>query len=295
MDGAAVATGQTVQPHRDAARRRARRPLPRARPPAGRGAAAVGDRRGGRDVRALSERLGLDSGYLSRLLRSLEGARLVVVEPGAADRRVRTARLTAAGRAERALARPPQRRPRGVAARTAERRAARPAGRAMGEVERLLTAAMVEIAAVDPVDRRRAALRARLRGGARRRFDGGFDPGRAGPVRDEELRPPAGVLLLATLQSEPVGCGSCASTTAGRRRSSACGCSSDVRGLGVGAGSGRARGARRRARSRSSAWTRTGRCARRSPCTASTGVEGDRRRTTTTPTRTTGSRSGSAA
>src|SRR3954469_2125878 len=55
------------------------------------------------DVRALRARLDLDSGYLSRLLRSLEREVLVVVEPGAGDRRVRTVRLTDAGRAERAV------------------------------------------------------------------------------------------------------------------------------------------------------------------------------------------------
>src|ERR1700749_3605120 len=56
----------------------------------------------GRDVKELRARLDLDSGYLSRLLRSVEGDGLVVVEPSGADARVRTARLTAAGQAERA-------------------------------------------------------------------------------------------------------------------------------------------------------------------------------------------------
>nr|WP_236647029.1 GNAT family N-acetyltransferase [Micromonospora acroterricola] len=40
-----------------------------------------------------------------------------------------------------------------------------------------------------------------------RRFDDGFDPALSNPVHDEELVPPAGVFLLATLNSEPVGCG----------------------------------------------------------------------------------------
>src|SRR5438477_1304451 len=57
----------------------------------------------GCEVRLLRARLGLDSGYLSRLLRSLEAAALVKVTASAADRRIRVARLTAAGRAERAL------------------------------------------------------------------------------------------------------------------------------------------------------------------------------------------------
>src|SRR5262249_55155385 len=58
---------------------------------------------GGEDVRRVRARLDLDSGYLSRLLRALESAGLVTVEPSAADRRVRTARLTAKGHKERAL------------------------------------------------------------------------------------------------------------------------------------------------------------------------------------------------
>src|SRR3954468_12561994 len=63
----------------------------------------TGDGGGAVDVRALRSRLELDSGYLSRLLRALEADGLVVVEPSAADGRVRVARLTPRGLAERAV------------------------------------------------------------------------------------------------------------------------------------------------------------------------------------------------
>src|SRR5437764_8470187 len=53
-------------------------------------------------VRLLRARLGLDSGYLSRLLRSLEAAGLVKVAVDPGDRRIRVAGLTALGRRERA-------------------------------------------------------------------------------------------------------------------------------------------------------------------------------------------------
>src|SRR5438477_8955487 len=56
----------------------------------------------GCEVRLLRSRLGLDSGYLSRLLRSLEVAGLVEVLANPADARSRVARLTRAGRRERA-------------------------------------------------------------------------------------------------------------------------------------------------------------------------------------------------
>src|ERR671928_1714933 len=56
----------------------------------------------GTDVRALRARLGLDSGYVSRVLRALEDEGLVQVAPSAVDGRVRVARLTAAGEREQA-------------------------------------------------------------------------------------------------------------------------------------------------------------------------------------------------
>src|SRR3954471_981370 len=58
---------------------------------------------GGCEVRALRQRLDLDSGHASRLLRSLERAGMVEVAPSPSDRRVRVARLTPQGVAERGL------------------------------------------------------------------------------------------------------------------------------------------------------------------------------------------------
>ncbi|MDX6260691.1 MAG: hypothetical protein QOH84_2379, partial [Kribbellaceae bacterium] len=55
----------------------------------------------GCDVRSLRSRLDLDSGYLSRLLRTLENDGLVEVEQNGDDGRVRTARLTDQGLKER--------------------------------------------------------------------------------------------------------------------------------------------------------------------------------------------------
>src|SRR5258708_21702053 len=55
----------------------------------------------GSEVRLLRARLNLDSGYLSRLLGSLEAAGLIEVAPSVADRRIRVVRLTGAGIRER--------------------------------------------------------------------------------------------------------------------------------------------------------------------------------------------------
>src|SRR5215470_15292740 len=134
---------------------------------------------GGSDVRALRARLGLDSGYASRLLRSLDRAGLIRVAPSAADGRVRTARLTRAGAAERRVL---DRRADALAASFLEPLAAADRARliaAMGEVERLLTAASLDVRPVDPEHpHARHCLRAYV-AELDRRFDAGFDPRRS--------------------------------------------------------------------------------------------------------------------
>jgi len=159
------------------------------------------------DVRGLRSRLDLDSGYLSRLLRSLEGDGMVVVEPSPADARVRTARLTSAGLAERDEL---DRRADDTAAAILQPLGARQRDRlitAMAEVERLLLASAVQFAVCDPrhADARRA-VRAYV-GELSERFAGGFDPALSISAADDELAPPAGLFLVATLYSDAVGCG----------------------------------------------------------------------------------------
>jgi DNA-binding MarR family transcriptional regulator/GNAT superfamily N-acetyltransferase len=161
----------------------------------------------GSDVRSLRARLDLDSGYLSRLLRSLEGDGMVVVEPSDADGRVRTARLTSRGRAERAEL---DRLSDDAAAAILDPLSARQRDRlmtAMAAVELLLVASAVRISQCDPRHpEARLALRAYVSELAQR-FDGGFDPALSISATDGEMSPPAGLFLIATLHSEPVGCG----------------------------------------------------------------------------------------
>jgi DNA-binding MarR family transcriptional regulator/GNAT superfamily N-acetyltransferase len=164
----------------------------------------IGD---GCDVRDLRARLELDSGYLSRLLGRLQADGLVSVEPGATDRRVRTARLTAAGRRERAeLDRRSDELAEALLAPLAERQRERLVA-AMAEVERLLTASLVRIEAVDPEDPRARFCLAQYMAEIDARFSAGFDPDRSLPAEPEAFRPPAGAMLLATLHGEAVGCG----------------------------------------------------------------------------------------
>ena len=105
---------------------------------------------GGSDVRMLRSRLDLDSGYLSRLLRSLEHDGLVAVTQNGSDGRLRVVRLTAAGLAERAeLDRRSDEAARAILGPLTGAQRERLVA-AMAEVERLLVASMVDISPADP-------------------------------------------------------------------------------------------------------------------------------------------------
>ena len=145
--------------------------------------------------------------YVSRLLRSLEGRGLIAVEASANDGRVRQARLTAAGLAERTeLDRRSDAFARSVLEPLTERQRVELAA-AMGEVERLLAASIIRIDVADPAGPDARWCFERYFAELAERFDAGFDPARSIPAQAHELIPPAGVLLVASLRQEPVGCG----------------------------------------------------------------------------------------
>jgi DNA-binding MarR family transcriptional regulator/GNAT superfamily N-acetyltransferase len=161
----------------------------------------------GTDVRDLRARLELDSGYLSRLLRRLESDGLVAVGPDAADRRVRVARLTPAGAAERAEL---DRLSDGVAESLLGPLTEPQRERlvtAMATVERLLRAGQVRIEPADPCSADAQHCLSSYVAELQQRFPDGWDPTRSIPADPEDLSPPRGLLLLAYLGDRPVGCG----------------------------------------------------------------------------------------
>src|ERR1700730_14863994 len=104
----------------------------------------------GASIRELRRRLSLDSAYVSRLLRSLEKQGLVGVRTSEHDGRVRQVQLTEAGLRERAeLDRRADAFARSLLEPLGESQRAKLVA-AMAEVERLLTASMVQIAVADP-------------------------------------------------------------------------------------------------------------------------------------------------
>jgi len=161
----------------------------------------------GVEVRRLRARLDLDSGYASRLLRSLEAEGLVRTGPAADDARVRVARLTNAGRRELAvLNRLSDENARALLSHLTETQRTALAD-AMGSVERLLLASALRLEVENPRSRAAQYCLARYFDELAERFEAGFDPARGISASAEELTPPRGYFLLATLNGEPVGCG----------------------------------------------------------------------------------------
>ena len=141
-----------------------------------------------RDLRA---RLGLDSGYLSRLLRSLEGDGLVEQLPNPSDGRTKRLALTRAGRSElRALNR------------SSDQLAAAALEPLTDEQRTRLLAAQDEV--------KRLLARwclAHYFAELGERFEEPFDPGRTLPADAADMVPPAGAFLIARFSGQPAGCG----------------------------------------------------------------------------------------
>jgi DNA-binding MarR family transcriptional regulator len=159
----------------------------------------IGDRA---DLRELRARLGLDAGYLTRLLRTLREQGLVEVRAHPSDGRARVALLTEAGRRERDEL--DERSGRAVA----DTLGGLTAGQrdelvtAQTTVHRLLRLAATTIATVDPgAEEARDCLR-RYAAELARRFPEGYDAGTlTGPDQVD------GTMLLAREDGRAVGCG----------------------------------------------------------------------------------------
>jgi DNA-binding MarR family transcriptional regulator/predicted N-acetyltransferase YhbS len=154
---------------------------------------------------ALRERLGLDSGYLSRLLRRLEEENLINVIPDPGDRRRRLVSLTEAGRERwKELELRSDDQARLIVDPLTERQRERLA-RALSEADLLVRAATVRFEPVDPASPMARDVVGRYFAEIGRRF--GFDP--SGETEKDALllAPPTGVFVVALSDGEPVACG----------------------------------------------------------------------------------------
>jgi DNA-binding MarR family transcriptional regulator/GNAT superfamily N-acetyltransferase len=156
-------------------------------------------------TQALRERLGLDSGYLSRLLRRLERDGLIQVIPDPGDRRRRLVILTGAGRQRwQELERRSDEQARLIVEPLTGRQRERLA-RALTEADLLVRAATVTLEPADPAAPVARDVVGRYFAEIGRRF--GFDPSGETEKDTRVLVPPFGVFVVALSDGEPVACG----------------------------------------------------------------------------------------
>jgi DNA-binding MarR family transcriptional regulator/GNAT superfamily N-acetyltransferase len=162
----------------------------------------------GGEVVMLRSRLGVDSGQMSRMLRALEADGLVTVTPSDVDGRIRVARLTEKGLAERAIL--DERSDELAASILGPLDEAQRAElvSAMRSIERLIATSLVQLRQVDPEtpDAQRC-LRAYVAELNRRAPERGFDPSKGATAQPHEVRPPNGAFVVAYLRGEAIGCG----------------------------------------------------------------------------------------
>jgi DNA-binding MarR family transcriptional regulator len=159
------------------------------------------------EVASLRERLGLDAGYASRLLKALEEEGLVAMGPSPDDARARVATRTPEGTAEAALLdklsdaaaafvlegfNPEELAEIDTAART---------------LTKALTRRHLTIEMVDPDSRDARWCVAQYFAEIDSLFTTGYDPTKAVSVGAADLTPPQGAFLVARLHGQPVGCG----------------------------------------------------------------------------------------
>jgi DNA-binding MarR family transcriptional regulator/GNAT superfamily N-acetyltransferase len=188
----------------------------------------------GADIRELRSRLDFDSGYLSRLLRSLEGHGLVEVAPLESDLRSRRACLTAAGRKElKELNRLGDRFAEATLEPLSEAECTRLVA-AISEVEKLLNLSFTRISVADPDGPDAKWCLEQYFAELGERFEEGFEAGKSIPADSGDLRPPRGTFLVARLDGRPVGCGAVKSIEPGVGSIKRMWVSREVRGVGVG-------------------------------------------------------------
>ncbi|TAN03955.1 MAG: MarR family transcriptional regulator [Rhodanobacteraceae bacterium] len=187
----------------------------------------------GADVRALRGRLGMDSGFMSRLLRSLERKGLITIRPSPEDGRVRVVRLSRQGLAElRRIDALSDRLAQSMLASLTRVQTQRFMA-AMSEVETLLRASSVEIAMADPASRDARHCLDRYFSEIDARFSSGFSRSQSGSEHADFI-PPRGCMLVARLFGEPMGCGALRTLGTGLGEIKHMWISPEARGLGIG-------------------------------------------------------------
>lgn len=161
----------------------------------------------GASILELRHRLGLDSGYLSRLLRELERDRLVTAVPDPDDARRRLVRLTASGRsAWTELDRRSDELATGLLEPLSDDQRRR-LDEALRSADRLLRVATLTFDVIDPRSDDALEAMAAYFAELAVRFTDGFDPGDTLTADAPAMRAPTGSFLVARSDGSVAACG----------------------------------------------------------------------------------------
>ncbi len=159
----------------------------------------------GEDLKTLRERMGIDSGYLSRLLRKLEKESLITIQKHPSDGRSRIAILGEKGleelktlhrlsdqQADTTLSRIPQHMKSSLV-------------ESMDTITRIMESVSIELIQVKGDDPRAQAMLKAYYADLSVRFDTTFDP--SADAHEGEYDSPQGIFCIVLLFGKPVGCG----------------------------------------------------------------------------------------
>ncbi len=188
----------------------------------------------GAAVRELRARLGLDSGFVSRMLRQLERKRLITTRkrPGE-DGRVRFVQLTRAGLSElRRINALSDDLARSMLAPLSTDQATRLLA-AMSDIERLLRISSLNLGPADPDGPEAQQCLEQYFAELARRFPGGYDRKADGAASVRDFVAPKGSFLIVRLYDEPLGCAALRTFAPGIGEIKRMWVSPKIRGLGV--------------------------------------------------------------
>ena len=161
----------------------------------------------GIEVRQLRQRLGLDSGYTSRLINSLEKEGLLTIECSPKDARVRTLALTNTGVEElNILNQLSDKGAKSILKPLCEEQQDELI-EAMETVIRYYFLSQIKISLMDPLAPQAQGCIEKYYKELSTRFDQGFDPEKSISANPDELRPPNGYLLVVEFDGQHIGCG----------------------------------------------------------------------------------------
>ena len=161
----------------------------------------------GIEIRTLRSRLGMDSGYLTRLLNVLRKEGLIRTETSTDDSRVKLVALTQKGADELKILNDLSDTAAHHVLDSLSDQEQKAMIEAMETIEKMLAASSIKLSVSHPSEQAAQLCLEQYYRELDSRFENGFDPGNSISATETELTPPNGYFVLARIDDDVVGCG----------------------------------------------------------------------------------------